>query len=63
MAEPTKEQVAQADDLSRRLLLSIAIQAGQIEPLVSGMIREEREALRRIDEDLSTLLDWLTENK
>ena len=63
MAEPTKEQVAQADDLSRRLLLSIAIQAGQIEPLVSGMIREEREALRRIDMDLSEILDWLTENK
>ena len=63
MAERTEEQNAPADDLSLRLLRSIAIQAGQIEPLVSGLIREEREALRQIDEDLSSLLDWLTENK
>lgn len=51
-----------ADELSTRLLQSIAIQAGQIQPLVSGLVREERETLRQIDTDLSDLLDWLQNN-
>ncbi len=51
-----------ADDLSIRLLQSIAIQATQMQPFVNQIDREDREALRMIDEDLSSLLDWLQEN-
>jgi hypothetical protein len=53
------QQDKQADELSTRLLQSIVIQATQMQPLVGGLIREEREILRSIDENLSELLDWI----
>ncbi len=51
----TDEQVIQ-------YLQSIVIQAIELKDYVSGMVEEEREALRQMDEEISSLLDYFEEN-
>ncbi len=50
------------DEQAIEYLKSIALTAVELQALVAGMDQQEMRAVREMDDDLNSLLDWLEGN-